>query len=84
MIHVEFINPAYASALKFASFPVPCDIHTVNKGVSRIQHPRGEDPEFDLCQSGRGPGDALDPLVGSRGRVPVGVQGAKPPENVRF
>ena len=28
------------------------------KGVSWIQHPRGADPGYDLCQSGRGPGAA--------------------------
>ena len=32
--------------------------------------------------SAGGPGGRIGPLAGSRGSAPVGVQGAKPPENV--
>ena len=37
-----------------------------------------------FAKAAGGPGAALGPLVGSRGKPPVGVQGTKAPENTLF
>ena len=51
--------------------------------LAEVPHPRGADPGALPNRQGVQVA-ALGPLVGSRGRAPVGVLGAKPPENMRF